>query len=98
MLGLDDVFKQPSSVTRGLENDLRYTRIDRYDITFIGSTNLKSLVDWVNTQERIDLYFAFGKVCIGYLDRDYGNNIRLSAFVQVPGLDLTNQEDKGVFQ
>lgn len=113
-IGLDTTFKHSCTVTRDTEDLLRYARIDRYDALFIDSTKLKSLVDWIHTQSHIEIYFAFGKVCIGYLDREYGNTMRLSAFVQdipaagsqdldkefvqVPGLDLASQEDKGVFQ
>lgn len=71
-----------SSVVTNLHvKELRYTRLDRYDFSLLTKEQISAIMQFViEHHEYIDIYFAFGQLCIGYYDRRYGVQKRLVAF------------------
>ncbi len=47
-----------------------------------------------DTHKDIEIYFAFGFLCIGYCEREYGDCMRLDAFVPAQLRIHTDQADK----
>lgn len=64
--------KQVSSITRDIEPKLKYCVIDRYAGTYISGGSFIQLSKKVNQFRHIDLFFAFGYLCIGYTDPLFG--------------------------
>lgn len=69
-----------SSITKATEPRLKYNRIDRYSVKVISSKALGLFIDYINQCKCVELYFAFGFLCIGFMDREYGETMRLDAF------------------
>ena len=73
-----------SIVTNTLVDQLKYSRIDRYDFSMLTSDQISKIMGFtVEFHEHIDIYFAFGQLCIGYLEPQYGKQKRLPAFAVV---------------
>lgn len=83
------------TITRTTEPHLKYLEVDRYHVEVLSSENFNKLISFVQTRSDAELYFAFGYLCIGYKDRDYGEVKRLDAFVPDLVIDLPYLADKG---
>ena len=90
----DKEIKFKHSISREIEPHLKYLRVDRYQVNQLSSELLGDLMSLTDTHTDIEIYFAFGYLCIGYCERDYGNCMRLDAFVPGQLVDLTDQVDK----
>lgn len=90
----DHELKFKHSISRELEPHLKYLRVDRYSVNQLSSELLHDLISLTDTHTDIEIYFAFGYLCIGYCERDYGNSMRLDAFVPGHFQEDTNQADK----
>lgn len=78
---LSGALTQASGITNESVKELRYLRIDRYDVSFLKRDQLAKIIEFnIQFHEYIDIYFAFGQLCIGYLDNQYGIQKRLVAF------------------
>jgi hypothetical protein len=86
------IFKH--TISREIEPHLKYLRVDRYAVNQLSSELLRDLMSLTDIHNDIEIYFAFGYLCIGYCERDFGNCIRLDAFVPGQLQDHTCQVDK----
>ena len=82
------------SISREIEPHLKYLRVDRYAVNQLSSELLRNLMSLSDIHKDIEIYFAFGYLCIGYCERDYGDCMRLDAFVTGIFQEDTNQIDK----
>ena len=82
------------SISREIEPHLKYLRVDRYAVNQLSSELLRNLMSLSDIHKDIEIYFAFGYLCIGYCERDYGYCMRLDAFVPGQLVDFTDQADK----
>ena len=90
----DHELKFKHSISRELEPHLKYLRVDRYSVNQLSSGLLHDLMSLTDTHKDIEIYFAFGFLCIGYCEREYGDCMRLDAFVPGQFQDDTVQADK----
>ena len=82
------------SISREIEPHLKYLRVDRYVVSSLSSELLHDLMSLTDTHKDIEIYFAFGFLCIGYCEREYGDCMRLDAFVPAQLRIHTDQADK----
>jgi hypothetical protein len=82
------------TISREIEPHLKYLMVDRYAVNQLSSELLRDLMSLTDIHNDIEIFFAFGYLCIGYCERDYGNCMRLDAFVSGQLVDLTDQADK----
>ena len=90
----DHELKFKHSISREIEPHLKYLRVDRYIVSSLSSELLHDLMSLTDTHKDIEIYFAFGFLCIGYCEREYGDCIRLDAFVPGQLTDHSDQADK----
>lgn len=78
---LSGILNHSSIMTKAVDKDLRYIRIDRYNFSFLTKDQLTKILEFTcKFHEYIDIYFAFGQLCIGYYDGGNGVQKRLVAF------------------
>lgn len=79
--GLERALTNSGNVTQQVERNLKYLRIDRYDVSLLTRNELSKILEFVNEFHTVmDVYFAYGQLCIGYYDQVYGSQKRFSAF------------------
>ena len=97
----DHELKHKATITTEIEPRLKYFMIDRYTVKILSHESLNKLIGFVNSLWDVELYFAFGFLCIGYTDNEFGNGrkcMRLDAFVPGQLCDLTDQADTDFVQ
>lgn len=90
----DHEIKFKHTISREIEPHLKYLMVDRYSVNQLSSELLHDLMSLTDTHNDIEIYFAFGYLCIGYCEKDYGNCMRLDAFVPGQLYDHADQADK----
>ncbi len=68
-----------SSITIAQDESLKYERIDKYNVLFLTSEDLKKLLAFCD-KHGISIWFGADKLCIGF---NYKGNMRLSAYDSV---------------
>lgn len=93
----DYELKHKATITTDMEPRLKYFMIDRYTVEVLSHKSINKLIGFVNSLWDVEIYFAFGYLCIGYTDSEFGNArncIRLDAFVPDMLYDRTCPVDK----
>ena len=97
----DHELKHKATITTDMEPRLKYFMIDRYRVNILSHESLNKLIGFVNSLWDVEIYFAFGFLCIGYTDNEFGNGrncMRLNAFFPEQLCDLNDQVDKDFVQ
>lgn len=97
----DHELKHKATITTDMEPRLKYFMIDRYRVEVLSHESLNKLIGFVNSLWDVEMYFAFGYLCIGYTDSDFGNGrdcMRLNAFFPGQLWDPDEQAESGFVQ